>query len=87
MELNIIGETSRYPYPVLTTVDRRPMFSVYSQRDGKSYKHEVRWQSSIACASSRAAAQVKALGILWQKFPEHFSEANTIHVDDLSRNL
>lgn len=31
--------------------------------------------------------QVKALAILWAKFPEHYSKRNTIHVDDLSRNF
>lgn len=44
------------------------MFSIYSERDGKSYKHEV-----------------KALGIIWAKFPNQYTSANTIHIDDLSR--
>lgn len=31
--------------------------------------------------------EVKALGLLWAKFPDLYSSANTIHLDDLSRNL
>ena len=46
------------------------MFSVYSERKGQPFKHEV-----------------KALGILWSKFPEYYSEQNTVHIDDLSRNF
>jgi len=30
---------------------------------------------------------VKALGVIWGRFPEHYSPANTIHLDDLSRNF
>ncbi|KAK4054948.1 hypothetical protein OIV83_000872 [Microbotryomycetes sp. JL201] len=65
----IIGETARHGYPVISTIDRRAMFSVYSTKNGKPYKHEV-----------------KALGLLWAKFP-HWSEQNSIAVDDLSRNF
>jgi ubiquitin-like domain-containing CTD phosphatase 1 len=46
------------------------MFSVYSERKGQPFKHEV-----------------KALGILWSKFPEYYSAQNTVHIDDLSRNF
>lgn len=48
MELDIIGESSRGAYPVVTTVDRKPMFTVYGEREKKgskgelaTYKHEV----------------------------------------------
>lgn len=30
--------------------------------------------------------QVKALGIIWEKIP-HYTEKNTIHIDDLGRNF
>lgn len=46
------------------------MFSVYSERKGQSFRHEV-----------------KALGIIWSKFPKFYSAANTLHVDDLGRNF
>ncbi|KAM0793299.1 hypothetical protein ACM66B_000759 [Microbotryomycetes sp. NB124-2] len=42
IELDIIGETARNGYPVVSTIDRRAMFSVYSQKNGKPYKHEVK---------------------------------------------
>ncbi|GAA6013232.1 hypothetical protein JCM11491_006322 [Sporobolomyces phaffii] len=70
VELDVIGPSKRGDYPVVTTIDRKPMFSVYSERKGQPFKHEV-----------------KALGILWSKFPEHYSEKNTVHIDDLSRNF
>ncbi|KAK4057984.1 hypothetical protein OIO90_000723 [Microbotryomycetes sp. JL221] len=69
IELDIIGENARHGYPVISTIDRRAMFSVYSQKNGKPFKHEV-----------------KALGLLWAKFP-HWTEVNSIAVDDLSRNF
>jgi len=31
--------------------------------------------------------QVKPLELIWAKYPERYSAANTIHVDDLSRNF
>lgn len=31
--------------------------------------------------------EVKALDIIWSKLPEHYSAANSIHVDDLGRNF
>ncbi|KDE08451.1 hypothetical protein MVLG_01233 [Microbotryum lychnidis-dioicae p1A1 Lamole] len=70
VELDIIGESAPGRYNIITTLDRTPMFSVYSQREGKPYKHEV-----------------KALPILWAKFPTYYSSLNTIHVDDLARNF
>lgn len=70
VELDIIGPSKRADYPVVTTIDRKPMFSVYSERKGKPFKHEV-----------------KALGILWSKYPKLYNAANTVHVDDLSRNF
>ena len=33
------------------------------------------------------AHEVKALGIIWAKFSEFFSPANSIHLDDLGRNF
>ncbi|GAA5869654.1 hypothetical protein JCM1840_000546 [Sporobolomyces johnsonii] len=70
VELDVIGPSRKGDYHIVTTLSRDPMFSVYSEREGKPWKHEV-----------------KALGILWSKFPEYYSAANTVHVDDLSRNF
>jgi ubiquitin-like domain-containing CTD phosphatase 1 len=33
------------------------------------------------------AHEVKALEIIWRKFPQYYSAKNTVHVDDLSRNF
>ncbi|GAA5984063.1 hypothetical protein JCM11641_005585 [Rhodosporidiobolus odoratus] len=69
IELDIIGPSKKGDYHIVTTLDRSPMFSVYSEKDGKPWKHEV-----------------KALGIIWAKFPEYTAES-TIHIDDLGRNF
>ncbi|GAA6036906.1 hypothetical protein JCM8097_006347 [Rhodosporidiobolus ruineniae] len=69
VEMEVIGQDGR-DYNVVTTLDRTPMFSVYSEREGKPWKHEV-----------------KALGIIWGKFPDFYNSNNTIHIDDLSRNF
>lgn len=53
-----------------TVLDKTPMFSVYSQRNGQPFKHEV-----------------KALEIIWKKFPGVWSKKDSIHIDDLSRNF
>ncbi|BGP36786.1 hypothetical protein JCM10449v2_000688 [Rhodotorula kratochvilovae] len=40
IELNMIGPTKRGDYHIVTTIDRTPMFSIYSERDGKPWAHE-----------------------------------------------
>ncbi|GAA5857203.1 hypothetical protein JCM8547_009368 [Rhodosporidiobolus lusitaniae] len=70
VEMDLIGPSQRNKYNIVTTLDSSPMFSVYSERNGKPWKHEV-----------------KALGIIWAKFPDFYSSANTVHIDDLARNF
>ncbi|BGP21677.1 hypothetical protein JCM10295v2_000552 [Rhodotorula toruloides] len=70
VELNMIGPSKKGDYHLVTTLDRSPMFSIYSEREGTAWKHEV-----------------KALGLIWAKFPGQYTAENTIHVDDLSRNF
>eukprot|EP00479_Gromia_sphaerica_P007145 TRINITY_DN2274_c0_g1_i1.p1 TRINITY_DN2274_c0_g1~~TRINITY_DN2274_c0_g1_i1.p1 ORF type:complete len:169 (+),score=24.04 TRINITY_DN2274_c0_g1_i1:203-709(+) len=31
--------------------------------------------------------QVKALEVIWRKFPDHYNASNSIHIDDLGRNF
>ncbi|KAK4703793.1 ubiquitin-like domain-containing CTD phosphatase 1, partial [Phenoliferia sp. Uapishka_3] len=69
VELNLVGDDKAGDYNIIFVLDRAPMFSVYSERNGQPFKHEV-----------------KALGIIWSKFPQYGPET-TIHVDDLSRNF
>jgi len=47
------------------------MFSVTSKRRDGSFRKH----------------QVKALPMIWSKFPDRWSPANTIMIDDLSRNF
>ncbi|KAL8283726.1 hypothetical protein RQP46_005521 [Phenoliferia psychrophenolica] len=70
VELNLVGEGSNPDYNIIFVLDRTPMFSVYSERAGQAFKHEV-----------------KALEIIWKKFPKQYGPESTIHVDDLSRNF
>ncbi|KAM0756613.1 HAD-superfamily subfamily IIID h [Meredithblackwellia eburnea MCA 4105] len=70
VELQILGDEKRGDYNIIFVLDRTPMFSVYSERNGQPFKHEV-----------------KALGIIWSKFPNNYGPENTVHVDDLSRNF
>lgn len=69
IELGMVGDDSK-KYKISFVLDRHPMFSVYSVRHGKPFKHEV-----------------KALELIWKKFPSFYSASNSIHIDDLSRNF
>lgn len=51
-------------------LDHSAMFTVRSKR--RKGKDGKLWEH-----------QVKALEIIWQKFPEYYSARNTVHVDDL----
>lgn len=42
VELSILGTESAQDYPIVFVLDRKPMFSVYSEREGKPFKHEVK---------------------------------------------
>lgn len=41
IELGMVGDESR-KYKISFVLDRGPMFSVYSTRHGKPFKHEVK---------------------------------------------
>lgn len=58
-------------YKISFVLDRTSMFSITSRRGSEERRHEV-----------------KALEIIWRKFSDsRFSAANTVHIDDLSRNF
>lgn len=58
-------------YKLSFVLDRTSMFPITSRRARVNRRHEV-----------------KALDIIWRKFPPGtFSPANTVHIDDLSRNF
>ncbi|KAJ7632993.1 HAD subfamily IIID h [Roridomyces roridus] len=67
VELGMIGSDKNYQ--ISFVLDKTPMFTVFSERDGKPWTHSV-----------------KALQIIWNHFSQ-FNAANTIHIDDLSRNF
>ncbi|PHJ17930.1 had family iiid protein [Cystoisospora suis] len=60
------------------------MFTVSSSPRGKKKS-----KSSHSSSSSdlRPPHEVKALEVIWRKFPEYWSASNTLHIDDLSRNF
>lgn len=39
--LNLVGEEKGGDYNIVFVLDRTPMFSVYSERGGQPFKHEV----------------------------------------------
>jgi ubiquitin-like domain-containing CTD phosphatase 1 len=42
IELDMVGPSKKGSYNIVSTLDRTPMFSVYSEKGGKPYKHEVK---------------------------------------------
>mmetsp|Transcript_25705 Transcript_25705/g.51145 ORF Transcript_25705/g.51145 Transcript_25705/m.51145 type:complete len:379 (+) Transcript_25705:64-1200(+) len=73
VKLTELGMLTNPHYRFCFVLDKTSMFSVVSSKrgGGKTFKH-----------------QVKPLEIIWRKFPQyHWSAANTVHVDDLSRNF
>ncbi|EKX46899.1 hypothetical protein GUITHDRAFT_107254 [Guillardia theta CCMP2712] len=71
IELDIFTSTDFF---ISFVLDHSAMFTVRSKR--RKGKDGKLWEH-----------QVKALEIIWQKFPEYYSARNTVHVDDLSRNF
>lgn len=57
--------------------------------------HPVYKLAMLVCSSAMVtvhterygAIEVKPLGVLWGQFPAHYTPANTLHIDDLSRNF
>lgn len=68
------------------------MFSVYSIKNGKPFKHEVKVRDPFWCPRSSTYSDLvpasgQALEIIYRKFPEFYNATNSIHIDDLSRNF
>ncbi|PWN87432.1 hypothetical protein FA10DRAFT_255879 [Acaromyces ingoldii] len=76
-KLTEMGLLTDARYRISFVLDRTVMFSVRS-----SIKRS-RSQGSKA----RDKHEVKALEIIWRRFPQFYGPHNTIHVDDLSRNF
>jgi ubiquitin-like domain-containing CTD phosphatase 1 len=58
IELGMVGDDSK-KYKISFVLDRHPMFSVYSVRHGKPFKHEVKaleliWKKVCSSSSRRA---------------------------------
>lgn len=71
VELGMVGEAAPPELNVVFVLDRTCMFSVYEED-----KEGKPWRH-----------EVKALGIIWEKFKGQYSKTNTIHLDDLGRNF
>lgn len=48
IELGMVGDESK-KYKISFVLDRGPMFSVYSMRHGKPFKHEVKVSKEYLC--------------------------------------
>ncbi|RUP38016.1 hypothetical protein BC936DRAFT_138427 [Jimgerdemannia flammicorona] len=76
------GENHRAGNIVL---DINSMISITTRKsDGKDFKHQVK---PLGESSNGIPMGFLSTELIWAKYPSRFSAANTIHVDDLSRNF
>lgn len=81
-KLTEMGCLSHPGYQISFVLDRTPMFSVRYHP-----KNENVTSSSNGNKVKKTKHEVKALEIIWRRFPDLFGSHNTIHIDDLSRNF
>jgi len=63
---------------------------VYSNPNYKisfALDHSAMFTVTMYREGERRIHDIKALGVIWGKFPEFYTPENTIHLDDLSRNF
>ena len=76
IKLSEMGMLMNNDYDITFVLDSKAMFKVESKvKDRKSGQMKLKnhW--------------VKPLQLIWKKFPDHYNQYNTIHIDDLSRNF
>ncbi|ORX85499.1 HAD-superfamily subfamily IIID h [Basidiobolus meristosporus CBS 931.73] len=71
MKVTELGLLTHPEYKIAAVIDISCMFSITTRRPD----------------GTPFKHQVKALDIIWSKFPDQFSAENTIHIDDLGRNF
>ncbi|MCO5549540.1 hypothetical protein L7F22_003012 [Adiantum nelumboides] len=81
-KLTEMGCLTHPGYQISFVLDRTPMFSVRYNP-----KNESGSSTSNEHKTKRNKHEVKALEIIWRRFPDLFGAHNTIHIDDLSRNF
>ena len=91
IELEMIGPTARGDYHIVSCLDKSCMFSVYSEKEGKAWTHQVKVSKRVLQRSSLGHETLtvdcmQALGIIWANLPQ-YSPERTVHLDDLSRNF
>ncbi|KNC96111.1 HAD hydrolase, family IIID [Spizellomyces punctatus DAOM BR117] len=73
MKITELGILTHSSYRIAFVMDRTSMFSITS--------------TTRRVDGKPVKHEVKALDIIWTKFPDRYSAANTIHIDDVSRNF
>ncbi|KEP63117.1 UNVERIFIED_CONTAM: HAD hydrolase, family IIID protein [Hammondia hammondi] len=81
MKCTELGFLTSPKFHLCFVLDRSSMFTVCSRK-----KKKGKGSSQDAGVESRTH-EVKALELIWRKFPEFWNASNTVHVDDLSRNF
>ncbi|KNE68220.1 HAD hydrolase, family IIID [Allomyces macrogynus ATCC 38327] len=73
-------DTANHTYRIAFTLDATAMFPVTPRSRSPSLERaeSPTWQSRM---------HVKALSLIWARFPETWTRATTMHVDDLQRNF
>jgi ubiquitin-like domain-containing CTD phosphatase 1 len=78
-KLTELGCLTNERYRISFVLDRTPMFAVRNSPKGGANSSEAHLR--------RSKHEVKALEIIWKRFPDIYGPHNTIHVDDLARNF
>ncbi|PFH33787.1 HAD hydrolase, family IIID protein [Besnoitia besnoiti] len=82
MKCTELGFLTSSKFHLCFVLDRSSMFTVCSRRKKKRGRG-----SSRDSGGELRTHEVKALELIWRKFPGFWSASNTVHVDDLSRNF
>lgn len=81
IELGLINHPS---YKICFVLDKTSMFTITSTLKTRS---SSRPRSAKPNSNNSVTHHVKPLQIIWNKFNDRWNSANTIHIDDLSRNF
>jgi len=75
-------------YAISFVLDRLAMTTVTVRKKQQVYERSTVFVQLLELTRHKVKKHsVKPLELVWRKFPDHFSPKNTIHVDDLSKNV
>lgn len=97
-KLTELGCLTHPDYNISFVLDQTPMFSVHPKiRKDSVVGHAMRAAREQGVQHNKyhhgddgelfTKHKVKALEVIWRRFPQFYNARNTIHIDDLSRNF